>query len=185
MPHIVRILAGLGNPGDEYIHTRHNLGFLVIDQLALDLRVSPWRTESGCLVAEVKGVEPLVLVKPQSYMNTSGGPLSKLMRKRKLSASELLVIHDEIDLAPGICQLKWGGGLNAHNGLRSIADKLTTRDFGRARVGFGRPPGKMDVASYVLREVKGAQWKELEANIMDAADTIREALEHPDRASWH
>ena len=92
----------------------------------------------------------VLLAKPQSYMNTSGGPLSKLMRAEHITPAELLVIHDEVDLPAGEVRAKWGGGLNAHNGLRSIASKLGTNDFGRIRFGIGRPPGRMDVADFVL-----------------------------------
>ena len=109
---------------------------------------------------QLKGTDgepcPVVLAKPQSYMNTSGGPLSKLMRELGVLAPEILVVHDEVDLSQGEVRVKCGGGLNAHNGLRSIADKLGTRDFARVRVGIGRPPGRMSVADYALRQLKGS-----------------------------
>ena len=173
----VRLVAGLGNPGAEYAHTRHNVGFCVVDALAEDAGVRYWKSESGCLVAEARLAGRVVLLaKPQDFMNTSGGPVSKLMRARGIEAAELLVVHDEVDLEPGVVQLRMGGGLNAHNGLRSIKAKLGTDAFGRARVGIGRPPGRMDVATYVLRELKGTQLADFEIDVAQAASTIAAAL---------
>lgn len=172
----IALIAGLGNPGDEYCYTRHNLGFLALDALADQLGVRSWKLEAGCLVARVAhprdASHTLILAKPQSFMNTAGGPISKLLKAEGLQASHLLVIHDEIDLAPGVIQLKQGGGLNAHNGLRSLSNKLMTRDFMRVRIGFGRPPGKMDVARFVLQETKGQAREELLIAAQDAAALI-------------
>ena len=173
----VRLIAGLGNPGSEYARTRHNVGFCVVDALAADAGVRYWKSEAGCMVAEARlGGRTVLLAKPQDFMNTSGGPISKLMRARKIEAAELLVVHDEVDLEPGAVQLRMGGGLNAHNGLRSIKAKLGTDAFGRARVGVGRPPGRMDVATYVLRELKGTQLEEFEVDVATAASAIAAAL---------
>mgnify|MGYP003378649969 FL=1 len=102
-------------------------------------------------------------------MNTSGGPLSKLMRQLKVAPNEVLVVHDEVDLPEGTVRAKFGGGLNAHNGLRSISNKLGTPDFARVRCGIGRPPGKMSVADYALRQLKGKYLEEFELLAMDAA----------------
>ena len=117
-----------------------------------------------------------MLAKPQSYMNTSGGPLSKLMRAERIQPAELLVIHDEVDLPAGEVRAKWAGGLNAHNGLRSISDKLGTRDFQRIRFGIGRPPGKMSVADWALRQLKGAQADEFDVEVAVAADLVESVL---------
>ena len=103
-------------------------------------------------------------------MNTSGGPLSKLARKHHVAPAAILVVHDEVDLEAGEVRAKFGGGLNAHNGLRSIADKLGTRDFSRVRVGTGRPPGKMSVADYALRQLKGKFAEDFQAECVRAAD---------------
>ena len=173
----VRLIVGLGNPGAEYAHTRHNVGFCVIDALAESAGARYWKSEAGCMVAEVRlAGRNVLLAKPQDFMNTSGGPVSKLMKSRGISPSELLVVHDEVDLEPGDMRLRMGGGLNAHNGLRSIKAKLGTDAFGRARVGIGRPPGRMDVATYVLRELKGAQLEEFEVDVARAASAIEAAL---------
>lgn len=181
-PKDVRIVCGLGNPGSEYALTRHNAGFAAIDALAERWGVRYWKSEDGCDTALVKvrcGTETreIILAKPQSYMNTSGGPLSKLARAHKVSPAEILVIHDEVDLPEGRIQVKFGGGLNAHNGLRSIADKLGTRDFSRIRCGIGRPPGKMSVADYALRKLKGNFAEEFLVMAQEAADTAERCVE--------
>ena len=182
-PKDVRIVCGLGNPGADYELTRHNAGFAAVDALAERLGVRYWKSEAGCDVAVIKthyGLETheVILAKPQSYMNTSGGPLSKLARAHKVSPAEILVVHDEVDLPQGRIQVKFGGGLNAHNGLRSIADKLGTRDFSRIRCGIGRPPGKMSVADYALRKLKGTFAEEFLVMAQEAADAIERCLEH-------
>ena len=180
-PKDVRIVCGLGNPGAQYQLTRHNAGFATIDVLAERLGVRYWKSEGGCDTATVKiGSGPdareIILAKPQSYMNTSGGPLSKLARAHKVAANEILVVHDEVDLPEGRIQVKFGGGLNAHNGLRSIADKLGTRDFSRVRCGIGRPPGKMSVADYALRQLKGNFAEEFQVMAQEAADVVERCL---------
>ena len=180
-PKTIRIVCGLGNPGKDYELTRHNAGFATIDALAERFGVRYWKSEGGCDVAIVKthyGLETheVILAKPQSYMNTSGGPLSKLARAHKVSPAEILVVHDEVDLPQGRIQVKWGGGLNAHNGLRSIADKLGTRDFSRVRCGIGRPPGKMSVADYALRKLKGNFADEFLVMAQEAVDAVEKCL---------
>lgn len=182
VPKEVRIVCGLGNPGADYALTRHNAGFAAVDALAERYGVRYWKSEAGCDVAQIKvrsGAEAreILLAKPQSYMNTSGGPLSKLARAHRVSPAEILVVHDEVDLAEGRIQVKFGGGLNAHNGLRSIADKLGTRDFSRIRCGIGRPPGKMSVADYALRQLKGAFAEEFLVMAQEAADDIERCLQ--------
>lgn len=182
-PKDIRIVCGLGNPGPDYALTRHNAGFAAVDALAERFGVRYWKSEAGCNVAVVQthyGLETreVILAKPQSYMNTSGGPLSKLARARRVSPAEILVVHDEVDLPQGRIQVKFGGGLNAHNGLRSIADKLGTRDFCRIRCGIGRPPGKMSVADYALRQLKGSFAEEFLVMAQEAADVVERCLEH-------
>lgn len=145
------LIVGLGNPGDEYAHTRHNAGFDVVDAIAEEIGVRYWKTECGALTA--KGAwrdHDVVLAKPQSYMNTSGGPVKQLMNVYGVDGEHLIVVHDELDIDPGTVRVKFGGGHAGHNGLRSICDKTGTRDWFRLRVGIGRPPGRMPVADYVL-----------------------------------
>ena len=115
------LIAGLGNPGDEYAHTRHNAGFDTIDLIAEKLGARYWKTEGGALTAKaVLHDVDLVLAKPQSFMNTSGGPVKQLMNAYGVDADHLIVIHDELDIDPGTVRVKFGGGHAGHNGLRSI-----------------------------------------------------------------
>lgn len=152
----VKLIAGLGNPGPEYEGTRHNAGFLVIDRLADEYGAHYWKSECGASVAHVtrKGAE-LILAKPQSFMNTSGGPVSKLAATYKVKPEEILVIHDDMDLEPGSVRVKVGGGHGGHNGLRSINAKLGSNAYQRVRVGLGHPPGKKPVVDFVLQVPKG------------------------------
>ena len=149
------LIVGLGNPGDEYAHTRHNAGFDAVDALAEEVGVRYWKTECGALTG--KGAwrgHDFVLAKPQSYMNTSGGPVKQLMGAYGVDAAHLIVIHDELDIDPRTIRVKFGGGHAGHNGLRSICDKLGMRDWFRVRVGIGRPPGRMQVVDWVLSQPK-------------------------------
>lgn len=161
------LIVGLGNPGEEYEHTRHNAGFDTVDKIAAEIGVRYWKNECGALTG--KGAYhdiDVVLVKPQSYMNTSGGPVKQLMNAYGVSPDHLVVIHDELDIDPGTIRVKFGGGHAGHNGLRSICDKLGTRDWFRVRCGIGRPPGRMPVADYVLSLPK-----------KDAADDFAQATD--------
>ncbi len=176
-PKDIKIICGLGNPGKEYEATRHNAGFLTVDELARRAGVRYWKSEAGCMTAEARiSGHDVLLAKPQDYMNTSGGPLSKLARARRVQPAEILVVHDEVDLDEGRVRPKFGGGLNAHNGLRSIAAKLGTNDFARLQVGTGRPPGKMSVADFALRKLKGQLLDELLMTCADAADACEEIV---------
>lgn len=161
------LIVGLGNPGEEYEHTRHNAGFDTVDKIAAEIGVRYWKNECGALTG--KGAYhdiDVVLAKPQSYMNTSGGPVKQLMNAYGVSPDYLVVIHDELDIDPGTIRVKFGGGHAGHNGLRSICDKLGTRDWFRVRCGIGRPPGRMPVADYVLSIPK-----------KDAADDFAQATD--------
>ena len=161
------LIVGLGNPGEEYEHTRHNAGFDTVDKIAAEIGVRYWKSECGALTG--KGAYhdiDVVLAKPQSYMNTSGGPVKQLMNAYGVSPDHLVVIHDELDIDPGTIRVKFGGGHAGHNGLRSICDKLGTRDWFRVRCGIGRPPGRMPVADYVLSLPK-----------KDAADDFAQATD--------
>ena len=181
-PATIAIVCGLGNPDADYERTRHNAGFATVDVLAARHDVRYWKSEAGAQVASLtwRGADgeqrEVLLAKPMSYMNTSGGPLSKLARAHRVAPQQILVVHDEVDLAAGEVRLKLGGGLNAHNGLRSIADKLGSRDFARVQFGIGRPPGKMQVADYVLRELKGGFLDEFNITAERAADLVERVL---------
>lgn len=181
-PATIAIVCGLGNPDADYERTRHNAGFATVGVLAARHGVRYWKSEAGAQVASLtwRGADgeqrEVLLAKPMSYMNTSGGPLSKLARAHRVAPQQILVVHDEVDLAAGEVRLKLGGGLNAHNGLRSIADKLGSRDFARVQFGIGRPPGKMQVADYVLRELKGGFLDEFNITAERAADLVERVL---------
>lgn len=176
---MTRMVVGLGNPGPDYSATRHNAGFLVVDLLGENLRATYWKDEAGSAVAVVRfGDEDLVLAKPQSFMNTSGGPVKKLVEAYDVSVEDLIVVHDDIDLAPGRVLCKSGGGHGGHNGLRSLHEKLGTDTYRRVRVGVGRPPGRMDPADWVLQPLKGAALEELEDCIPTAAQAVLAILEH-------
>ncbi|MDR0513873.1 MAG: aminoacyl-tRNA hydrolase [Coriobacteriaceae bacterium] len=145
------LIVGLGNPGEQYAHTRHNAGFDVIDILASGCNVRYWKNECGSLTAKaVHHGHDLVLAKPQGYMNTSGGPVKQLSAAYGITPDHLIVVHDELDIEAGVIRVKFGGGHAGHNGLRSLCDKLGTRDWFRVRIGIGRPPGRMAATDYVL-----------------------------------
>lgn len=145
------LIVGLGNPGEEYEGTRHNAGFETVDRIAAELGVTYWKSECGACTAKgaYRDVD-VVLAKPQSFMNTSGGPVKKLMDAYGVPADHVVVIHDELDIPAGTIRVKLGGGHAGHNGLRSICDKTGTRDWYRVRIGIGRPPGRMAVTDWVL-----------------------------------
>ncbi len=183
-PAKIRMVAGLGNPGPEYAETRHNAGFKTIDELARRAGASYWKNQLGAEVAVVNVNDPeeqacrreVVLVKPQSFMNTSGGPISKLCREYGIKPEEVLVVHDELDIPEGDVRVKVGGGHAGHNGLRSIIDKLGSRDFSRIRVGIGDPPGRMPVADFVLKQLRGKDAEAFADTAMRAADACELAL---------
>lgn len=173
----IRLVCGLGNPGEEYALTRHNAGFSTVDVLAERYGARYWKSQAGCATTSVSiAGRNIVLAKPQGYMNTSGGPLSKLARELHVAPEEILVIHDEVDLPAGEVRSKFGGGLNAHNGLRSVKAKLGTADFARVRVGIGRPPGKMNVADWALRKLKGSFADEFAVTSQHAADVVEKLI---------
>lgn len=177
-PKDIQMIVGLGNPGPDYAHTRHNAGFTTIDVLADRTGVTYWKSQGGAEVGigRYKG-EEIILAKPQSFMNLSGGPVSKLADIYGLEPEEILVIHDELDIPAGDVRVKFGGGHAGHNGLRSIIDKLQSRNFSRLRFGIGRPPGKMAVADYVLRQLKGDYAEQFTFQAQDAADICEYILD--------
>lgn len=176
---MTRLVVGLGNPGPEYALTRHNAGFLAVDLIGENLRATYWKDQAGAKVAVVRfGEDDLVLAKPQTFMNVSGASVAKLIETYEVDPAEIIVIHDDLDLAPGRVLCKRGGGHGGHNGLRSLHDKLSNDAYLRVRVGVGRPPGRMDAADYVLQPLKGAALEEFEASIPTAAQAVLHILEH-------
>ncbi|WP_026422766.1 aminoacyl-tRNA hydrolase [Actinokineospora inagensis] len=172
------IVVGLGNPGPQYAGNRHNIGFLVADELADRVGGRFKAHKSGAEVVEGRlGGQRVVLVKPRSFMNLSGGPVVGAARFYKAAADRLVVVHDELDLPFGAVRLKLGGGENGHNGLRSITKSIGTRDYYRVRFGIGRPPGRMDPADFVLRDFSAVERKELAFEIDTCADAVAALVE--------
>jgi PTH1 family peptidyl-tRNA hydrolase len=166
------LIAGLGNPGREYERTRHNVGWLVLDELARRHGGS-WRSKFSGSLAEVRlGDARLALLKPETYMNESGRSVGAAARFFKVEPEQLLVVHDDVDLEPGRLQARDGGGLAGHNGLRSLAQHLGSQDFLRLRIGVGRP-GRGDqrsVSDWVLSPF--APEEDVEALVARAADAV-------------
>jgi peptidyl-tRNA hydrolase, PTH1 family len=178
-------VVGLGNPGLRYVGNRHNIGVMVVDHLARTLGERFSRHRSRCEVAQARlgpvGGTPgprLVLAKPTSFMNESGGPVCGLVRFFHVPTDRLLVIHDEMDIPFGHLRLKRGGGEGGHNGLRSISTSLATRDYCRLRVGIGRPPGRMDPADFVLRDFPMSDRAEVELLVVEAAEAVEHVMIH-------
>jgi len=171
------LIIGLGNPGPEYASTRHNAGQMVIALLAERIGAKFKAHRSRCDIAEGRlAAQPVTLARPRSYMNLSGGPVAALAGFYKVDVAHLVVVHDELDVPFGTIRLKLGGGDNGHNGLRSITAALGTREYYRVRFGIGRPPGRMDPASYVLREFSAAERKDLPLEIDRCADAVEALL---------
>lgn len=162
---------GLGNPGDKYAHTRHNIGQDVVTDWAKAQGLALKRLKSFGDVVKVPA-QPIVLAVPSGYMNTSGGPVSSLVRYFSTTPERVIVIHDDLDLPVGTIRLKRGGGHGGHNGLRDIHKALGSPDFVRIRLGVGRPPGRMDPAEYVLRTFPKAEAAEVERVRADAIDAV-------------
>jgi peptidyl-tRNA hydrolase, PTH1 family len=169
------LIVGLGNPGSEYSRNRHNVGQMVLDELAARIGGNFKAHKSRAQVLDGRlgiGGPRLVLAKPATYMNVSGGPVSALARFYDVDPSRVVAVHDEIDIPFNTVKLKIGGGEGGHNGLRDISKALSTKDYLRVRVGVGRPPGRMDAADYVLRDFAPAEKKELPFLLDDAADAV-------------
>lgn len=170
------LVVGLGNPGPRYVGNRHNIGFLVADELAARMSGKFKAHSSGAEIVEGRlGGARTILAKPRSLMNLSGGAVSGASKFYKAGPDSVAVIHDELDLPFGTVRLKRGGGENGHNGLRSITKSLGTKDYYRVRFGVDRPPGRMDPADYVLRDFSATERHELAYFIDRCADAI-EAL---------
>ncbi|NTW40207.1 MAG: aminoacyl-tRNA hydrolase [Cellulomonadaceae bacterium] len=174
------LVVGLGNPGATYAGNRHNVGQMVVDELAKRVGASFTSHRTRTRVADVRiGTLPggapgprVVLAKPTSYMNVSGGPVGSLATYLQVPADHVLVVHDELDIPFAQVRLKQGGGEGGHNGLRSISSALGTRDYLRVRVGVGRPPGRMDPADYVLKDFGSTERADLAWLVDAAADAV-------------
>ena len=175
------LVVGLGNPGPEYARTRHNVGQMVLDELASRLGGAFKVHKARAQVLESRlrpGGPRVVLAKPMTYMNTSGGPVAGLAKFYGIPAERVIAVHDEIDIPFAALKLKIGGGEGGHNGLRDMSKALSTKDYYRVRVGVGRPPGRMDAASYVLKPFSSTEGKELPFLLDDAADAVEQLVEN-------
>ncbi|AZS37337.1 Peptidyl-tRNA hydrolase [Microbacterium lemovicicum] len=174
------LVVGLGNPGPRYEATRHNVGQMVVDELARRRsEVLKSATKANARVAETwlrPGADKLVLAKSNSFMNTSGGPVSALAAYYGIAPERVVVVHDELDIPFDTIKLKVGGGHGGHNGVRDIAKALGTADFPRVRVGIGRPVGRQDPADWVLDPFGAAERPNLPILISDAADAVEELI---------
>ena len=178
------LVVGLGNPGPTYAGHRHNVGFLVVEELA---------SRSGGRFAAPRGIRAelaeirlgapgtdaprLGLMKSRSYMNETGGPVSGLLKYFKIEPDRLVVVHDELDIDPGQLRVKFGGGDNGHNGLKSIRRSLGTGDFFRVRVGVGRPPGRQDPADFLLSNFAARDRDGLAVEVVRAADAVESLVQ--------
>ncbi len=161
---MIKLVVGLGNPGRQYEKTRHNVGFLFLDYLLGDSS-SLWSHEAKFQALQANAMlagTRLLLLKPQTFMNKSGSSVGAVARYYKISPEEILVVHDELDLEPGVVRLKQGGGHAGHNGLRDIIANLGGREFLRLRVGIGRPRSGGNVADYVLSAPGSKEWSAVE-----------------------
>jgi len=167
------LIAGLGNPGQQYKHNRHNVGFMLIDQIAERLQVNFTRLESKALVTRTKFANNrIILAKPQTYMNKSGTAVGSLVRYYKLPLENIFIAFDDVDLDLGTLRIRPKGGSGGQKGVASIINALGTQDFARLRIGIGRPPGRMDAADYVLRDFSREE-KELLSEVLErGADAV-------------
>ena len=174
MSDAVWLVVGLGNPGPEYVKTRHNIGAIALENWASRLGLKFTRHKKAqAFVAEGRfASDRVILVFPQTYMNQSGAAVKSLMNFYKIETDKLIVLHDELDIDFATMRMKLGGGDNGHNGLRSIRSALGTGDWLRVRLGIGRPPGQMDPAAYVLKPFASAETKELAVFIEEVCDAV-------------
>lgn len=174
------LIVGLGNPGPQYERTRHNVGQLVVDELA-NRRGEGFRShKANARVAEGwlrPGGPKLVLAKPNTFMNVSGGPVAGLVQFYGIPPQRVVIVHDELDIPFDAVRLKIGGGHGGHNGVRDVAKALGTPDFPRVRVGIGRPPGRQDPADWVLQQFPASAREELALAVSDAADAVERLVD--------
>ena len=176
----VWLIVGLGNPGPRYESTRHNVGQLVVDELAARRGETFRAHKANARVVETwlrPGGAKLVLAKPNTFMNVSGGPVAGLAKFYGVDPANVVVVHDELDIPFDTIKLKTGGGHGGHNGVRDVAKALDTGEFARVRVGIGRPAGRQDPADWVLDPFGAAERKNLPILVGDAADAVEQLVD--------
>ena len=173
------LIVGLGNPGEDYTGTRHNIGFAVLDELTSNLESGSKYTKFNSIVIDSKysGCD-ILLLKPQAFMNNSGSPVASVLEFYGKGIDRMLVIHDDIDIDYGRIKIKRGGSTAGHRGLESIFQKTGKLDFDRLRFGVGRPPGRMEASDYVLRLFNRSELKELELHISRAVDMVKDYIKN-------
>lgn len=175
------LIVGLGNPGPDYSANRHNVGQMALSVLASRLNASFKSHKSNAQVAEARlgiGGPKIILAKSNGYMNTSGGPVSSLLKFYDAPLSNLIVLHDELDIDAATIRVKQGGGHAGHNGLRDIISACGSNEFARVRIGIGRPPGQMQTADFVLKDFSSAEKKELPLTLELAADAVEQIVQN-------
>ncbi len=167
----MKLFVGLGNPGDQYARNRHNVGFMALEAIASRHRASNWQRKwQGRLAEATLGTERVLLLMPQTFMNESGRSVAEAARFHKIPPDDIVVFHDELDLAPGKIRVKLGGGVAGHNGLRSIRDCLGTADYKRVRIGIGHPGHKEKVLGHVLGDFAKSEGPWVQALLDALAD---------------
>jgi len=170
---LVKLIVGLGNPGEEYKNTRHNVGFMVVEELARQLKVSKQKYAYNGVVTQAQfHGEPLLIAKPFTFMNLSGKSVRQMMTAYRLTLPQLMVVVDDLDLEPGVIRLRGKGGSGGHKGLQSIIDSLGTQDFARLRVGIGRPNGE-DVIDWVLTRFDASELDIMQPACKRAAEALK------------
>jgi peptidyl-tRNA hydrolase, PTH1 family len=173
------LIVGLGNPGPQYAGNRHNAGFMVVDVLAARIggRFKAHKHRADVVEGRVAD-RRAILAKPKTYMNESGGPVAAIRSFFGVPLDRVVVVHDELDLDVGIVRLKFDGGDNGHNGLRSVTKSLGSKDYLRVRIGVGRPPGRMDPAAFVLTDVPAVAREDFRTQLEIAADAVESLVDH-------
>lgn len=175
----MKIIVGLGNPGQQYSSTRHNVGFMAVDELAKRLGISDtWRNKFDALVAEYRGEESIVLVKPQTFMNLSGRSVQSILHWFKVLPPDVIVVYDDLDLPIGRIRIRTKGGAGGHRGIASLIENLSNDSFNRIRIGIGRPPEYMATADFVLSRFTKEENALMEPAIVRASEAVEVAIKH-------
>jgi PTH1 family peptidyl-tRNA hydrolase len=171
----LRVIAGLGNPGEKYANTKHNIGFMITAALARKYSIKSSYKFDGLYGDYFFGGEKIMIFQPMKYMNRSGQPIQKILKYYEIPPENLLVIHDDLDLDLGTIRFKKGGGSGGHNGIKSIIERIGTDDFKRLKVGIGRPPENIPVSDYVLSKFQGEE-KDIAKNVIEKSVSAVELM---------
>ena len=174
----MKIVVGLGNPGQEYGATRHNVGFMTVDYLAGQWGIGSWRNKFDSQVAEYRATDTILLVKPQTYMNLSGHAVSAVVNWYKVQIENVIVVYDDLDLPVGRLRIRSQGGAGGHRGIESLLVQLGRDAFCRVRIGIGRPPQYMETADYVLGRFSQDEIPVVEPVIKRAAEAVKAIIDH-------